>query len=280
MHLCHKKMDLWVSERLDGTKRRKKNTRRGVLLYDFFLFYIILLSLFGFVFCFYYRLVFPLCQKDVEKAKKLRGFIAEKRCAPLMLCLVCVLFYFFLFNIRSLLFTIEFMDYRFDAFWCVSCAYGTLLEPLTRAQTPVDPSDIAIRLLEPLKAEFPILSYVDFYPVIWLALLPLRSWVDLKFHSTLEERWEWNLPNNLVRNKLSMSCEMWKELQTKVAELPKAKPQKRKLHQGRGGNYYQAAPTSGYATKHRCGVVVKGPNLSGNISGTEPLKDNRILLKA
>ncbi|XP_028208987.1 transcription factor MYB1-like [Glycine soja] len=35
-----------------------------------------------------------------------------------------------------------------------------------------------------------------------------------------------------------------------------------------------------YATEHRCGVVVKGPNLSGNISGTEPLKDNRILLKA
>ncbi|KAL2993008.1 hypothetical protein AAZX31_10G083400 [Glycine max] len=170
MHLCHKKMDLWVSERLDGTKRRKKNTRRGVLLYDFFLFYIILLSLFGFVFCFYYRLVFPLCQKDVEKAKKLRGFIAEKRCAPLMLCLVCVLFYFFLFNIRSLLFTIEFMDYRFDAFWCVSCAYGTLLEPLTRAQTPVDPSDIAIRLLEPLKAEFPILSYADFYPVMFFCL--------------------------------------------------------------------------------------------------------------
>jgi 2,3-bisphosphoglycerate-independent phosphoglycerate mutase len=27
-------------------------------------------------------------------------------------------------------------------------------------------------------------------------------------------------------------------------------------------------------------VVVKGPNLSGNISGTDPLKDNRLLLKA
>ncbi|RZC08987.1 Protein ASPARTIC PROTEASE IN GUARD CELL 1 [Glycine soja] len=67
------------------------------------------------------------CKKAVEKAKKLRGFIVEKRCAPLML-------------------------------------YGTLLEPLTRAQTLVDPSDIAIRLLEPLKAEFPILSYADFYP--------------------------------------------------------------------------------------------------------------------
>lgn len=35
-----------------------------------------------------------------------------------------------------------------------------------------------------------------------------------------------------------------------------------------------------YATEHRCGVVVKGPKLSGNISGTDPLKDNRALLKA
>ncbi|KAJ4974990.1 hypothetical protein NE237_008164 [Protea cynaroides] len=35
-----------------------------------------------------------------------------------------------------------------------------------------------------------------------------------------------------------------------------------------------------YATEHRCGVVVKGSKLSGNISGTDPLKDNRLLLKA
>lgn len=28
-----------------------------------------------------------------------------------------------------------------------------------------------------------------------------------------------------------------------------------------------------YATEHRCGVVVRGPGLSGNISGTDPLKD-------
>lgn len=35
-----------------------------------------------------------------------------------------------------------------------------------------------------------------------------------------------------------------------------------------------------YATEHRCGVVVKGPKLSGNISGTDPLKDNRLLLQA
>ncbi|KAL9271323.1 2,3-bisphosphoglycerate-independent phosphoglycerate mutase-like protein [Drosera capensis] len=35
-----------------------------------------------------------------------------------------------------------------------------------------------------------------------------------------------------------------------------------------------------YATEHRCGVVLKGPGLSGNISGTDPLKDNRLLLQA
>ncbi|MQL92706.1 hypothetical protein Taro_025326, partial [Colocasia esculenta] len=35
-----------------------------------------------------------------------------------------------------------------------------------------------------------------------------------------------------------------------------------------------------YATEHRCGVVVKGSKLSGNISGIDPLKDNRLLLKA
>lgn len=34
-----------------------------------------------------------------------------------------------------------------------------------------------------------------------------------------------------------------------------------------------------YATEHRCGVVVSGPGLSGNISGSDPLKDHRLLLK-
>jgi 2,3-bisphosphoglycerate-independent phosphoglycerate mutase len=29
-----------------------------------------------------------------------------------------------------------------------------------------------------------------------------------------------------------------------------------------------------YATEHRCGVVLSGPNLSDSISGTDPLRDN------
>ncbi|KAG5035124.1 hypothetical protein JHK85_010432 [Glycine max] len=172
-------MDLWVSERLDGTKRRKKkHEKRGFVIRFFPLLHY---SSFIVWFFFYYHLVFPLCQKAVEKTKKLRGFIAEKRCAPLMLCLACI-FFIFLFNIRSLLFTIEFMDYRFDAFWCVSCADGTLLEPLTRAQTLVDPSDIAIRLLESLKAEFPILSYADFYPLAGIVAMEVTGGPEVPFH--------------------------------------------------------------------------------------------------
>lgn len=33
-----------------------------------------------------------------------------------------------------------------------------------------------------------------------------------------------------------------------------------------------------YATEHRCGVVVRGPGLSDQIGGTDPLKDNLPLL--
>lgn len=33
-----------------------------------------------------------------------------------------------------------------------------------------------------------------------------------------------------------------------------------------------------YATEHRCGVVISGPNLSDQITGTDPLKDNLPLI--
>ena len=29
-----------------------------------------------------------------------------------------------------------------------------------------------------------------------------------------------------------------------------------------------------YATEHRCGIVVSGPGLSDDVTGTDPLKDN------
>ena len=36
----------------------------------------------------------------------------------------------------------------------------------------------------------------------------------------------------------------------------------------------QHAVSVKYATEHRCGVVVRGPGLSDQIGGTDPLKDN------
>ncbi|KAL5185193.1 L-ascorbate peroxidase, cytosolic [Glycine soja] len=117
--------------------------------------------------------------------------------------------------------------------------HGTLLEPLTRAQRLADPSDIAIRLLEPLKAEFPILSYADFYPLAGVVVVEVTGGSEVPFHPGRE----------LIDTHATF-------VNANTIQLPV------------------------YATEHRCGVVVKGPNLSGNISETEPLKDNRILLKA
>jgi len=42
------------------------------------------------------------------------------------------------------------------------------------------------------------------------------------------------------------------------------------------GNSYSAAVK--YATEHRCGVCIRGPNLSAAITGTDPLRDNLPLL--
>jgi 2,3-bisphosphoglycerate-independent phosphoglycerate mutase len=43
-------------------------------------------------------------------------------------------------------------------------------------------------------------------------------------------------------------------------------------------SFPQHAISVGYATEHRCGVVVRGPGLSDAIEGTDPLKDGRPLL--
>ncbi|MDG2769705.1 hypothetical protein P7M38_24535, partial [Vibrio parahaemolyticus] len=85
-------------------------------------------------------------QKAVEKAKKkLRGFIAEKRCAPLMLRLA--------WHSAG----------TFDKGTKTGGPFGTIKHPAELAHSANNGLDIAVRLLEPLKAEFPILSYADFY---------------------------------------------------------------------------------------------------------------------
>ncbi|RZB65144.1 L-ascorbate peroxidase, cytosolic, partial [Glycine soja] len=57
-----------------------------------------------------------------------------------------------------------------------------VLEMLVR----MDPSDIAIRLLEPLKAEFPILSYADFYPLASVVAVEVTGGPEVPFHPRRE----------------------------------------------------------------------------------------------
>ncbi|KAJ6300146.1 hypothetical protein OIU76_021027 [Salix suchowensis] len=79
-------------------------------------------------------------QKAVEKCKrKLRGFIAEKHCAPLMLRLA----------------------------WHSAANNGL---------------DIAVRLLEPLKEQFPILSYADFYQLAGVVAVEVTGGPEVPFH--------------------------------------------------------------------------------------------------
>ncbi|RWV90676.1 hypothetical protein GW17_00047102 [Ensete ventricosum] len=78
-------------------------------------------------------------QKAIEKARrKLRGLIAEKNCAPIMLRL----------------------------------AYASFAAELAHGAN--NGLDIALRLLEPIKEQFPTLSFADFYQVLPPFDLPVQ----------------------------------------------------------------------------------------------------------
>ncbi|KHN10037.1 L-ascorbate peroxidase, cytosolic [Glycine soja] len=83
--------------------------------------------------------------------------------------------------------------------------HGTLLEPLTRAQRLADPSDITIRLLEPLKAEFPILSYADFYPLAGVVVVEVTGGSEVPFHPGRERITQ-------GQNKVLITDRMWARL--------------------------------------------------------------------
>ncbi|KAJ6818867.1 L-ascorbate peroxidase, cytosolic [Iris pallida] len=87
-------------------------------------------------------------QKAVEKCKrKLRGLIAEKNCAPLMLRLA--------WHSAG----------TYDVNTKTGGPFGTIRHAAELAHEANRGLDIAVRLLEPIKEQFPILSYADFYQV-------------------------------------------------------------------------------------------------------------------
>nr|KJB26144.1 hypothetical protein B456_004G227300 [Gossypium raimondii] len=104
-------------------------------------------------------------QNAVQKAKrKLRALIAEKNCAPLMLRLA--------WHSAG----------TFDVKTKTGGPFGTMKQPAELAHAANNGLDIAVRLLEPIKEQFPILSYADFYQVAGVVAVEITGGPEIPFH--------------------------------------------------------------------------------------------------
>ncbi|XP_065866272.1 L-ascorbate peroxidase, cytosolic [Euphorbia lathyris] len=110
-------------------------------------------------------------EKAVDKAKrKLRGFIAEKNCAPLMLRLA--------WHSAG----------TYDVKTKTGGPFGTMKHEAELAHGANNGLDIAVRLLEPIKQQFPILSYADFYQLAGVVAVEITGGPDVPFHPGREDK--------------------------------------------------------------------------------------------
>ncbi|KAK3036813.1 hypothetical protein RJ639_031291 [Escallonia herrerae] len=101
----------------------------------------------------------------VEKCRrKLRGFIAEKNCAPLMLRIA--------WHSAG----------TYDVKTKTGGPFGTMRHKLELSHAANNGLDIAVRLLEPIKEQFPILSYGDFYQLAGVVAVEVTGGPDVPFH--------------------------------------------------------------------------------------------------
>ncbi|KAI8573769.1 hypothetical protein RHMOL_Rhmol01G0301700 [Rhododendron molle] len=108
-------------------------------------------------------------KKAVMKAmRKLRGFIAEENCAPLM----------FSFAWRS-----------------AGGAFGTMRHKAEQGHGASNLLEIAVSLLEPIKNQFPILSDADFYQLAGFVAVAVTGGLDVQF-----------LPGRPVRKNITILC--------------------------------------------------------------------------
>nr|UVJ68614.1 Pod [Lilium brownii] len=110
-------------------------------------------------------------QKAVEKARrKLRGFIAEKNCAPLMLRLA--------WHSAG----------TWDAKSQTGGPFGTMRHKQELGHGANNGLDIAVKLLEPIKEQFPVLSYGDFYQLAGVVAVEVTGGPDVPFHPGREDK--------------------------------------------------------------------------------------------
>ncbi|GJN08216.1 hypothetical protein PR202_ga26112 [Eleusine coracana subsp. coracana] len=110
-------------------------------------------------------------QETVEKARrKLRALIAEKSCAPLMLRLA--------WHSAG----------TFDVSTKTGGPFGTMKNPAEQAHGANAGLDIAVRMLEPIKEEFPTLSYGDLYQLAGVVAVEVTGGPEVPFHPGREDK--------------------------------------------------------------------------------------------
>ncbi|KAG9139107.1 hypothetical protein Leryth_020780 [Lithospermum erythrorhizon] len=111
--------------------------------------------------------------KAIDKAKrKLRGLIAEKNCAPLMLRLA--------WHSAG----------TYDQSTKTGGPFGTMRFKTELSHGANNGVDIAIRLLEPIKEQFPTISYADFYQLAGVVAVEVTGGPDVPFHPGREDKEE------------------------------------------------------------------------------------------
>ncbi|KAG7035445.1 L-ascorbate peroxidase, cytosolic [Cucurbita argyrosperma subsp. argyrosperma] len=104
-------------------------------------------------------------QKAVVKARrKIRALVAEKHCSPLMLRLA--------WHSAG----------TYDAKSKTGGPFGTMKHAAELAHGANNGLDIAVKLLEPIKEQVPILSYGDFYQLAGVVAVEITGGPEVPFH--------------------------------------------------------------------------------------------------
>ncbi|KAL5210001.1 hypothetical protein ABZP36_005624 [Zizania latifolia] len=110
-------------------------------------------------------------QEAIGKARgKLRALIAEKNCSPLMLRLA--------WHSAG----------TFDVSSKTGGPFGTMKKPAELAHAANAGLDIAVRMLEPIKEEFPNISYADFYQLAGVVAVEVSGGPEVPFHPGREDK--------------------------------------------------------------------------------------------
>ncbi|KAI4382344.1 hypothetical protein MLD38_008320 [Melastoma candidum] len=118
---------------------------------------------------------YPTVSEDykvaIEKARrKLRGLIAEKNCAPLMLRIA--------WHSAG----------TYDVQSKTGGPFGTMQHSSELAHEANNGLDIAVRLLQPVKDQFPIISYADFYQLAGVVAVEVTGGPEVPFHPGREDK--------------------------------------------------------------------------------------------